>query len=61
MKISKIKLNLNKINPILNFIPNIALNDVPIGKDEKSNKELKVVGEIPQLDFKESHMKSVIY
>ncbi len=42
----------NKINPILNFIPNIALNDVPIGKDEKSNKELKVVGEIPQLDFK---------
>ena len=29
-----------KINKILNFLPNIALEDVPIGKDEKSNKEL---------------------
>ena len=33
-----------KINSILNFIPNIALNDVPSGKDDKSNKELKKVG-----------------
>ncbi len=41
-----------KINPILNFIPNIALDDVPIGKDEKSNKELKTVGNIPKFSFK---------
>ena len=27
-----------KIDPILNFIPNIALDDVPLGNDEKSNK-----------------------
>ena len=41
-----------KIDPILNFIPNIALDDVPSGKDEKSNKELKKVGEIPKFNFK---------
>jgi len=41
-----------KIDPILNFIPNIPLDDVPLGKDEKSNKELKKVGEIPKFNFK---------
>jgi len=41
-----------KIKPILNFIPNIALDDVPVGKDEKSNKELKTVGNIPKFNFK---------
>jgi len=41
-----------KIDPILNFIPNIALDDVPLGKDEKSNKELKKMGEIPKFNFK---------
>ena len=41
-----------KIDPILNFIPNIALDDVPLGKDEKSNKELKKTGEIPKFNFK---------
>ena len=41
-----------KIDSILNFIPNIALDDVPLGKDEKSNKELKKAGEIPKFNFK---------
>ena len=41
-----------KIDLILNFIPNIALDDVPLGKDEKSNKELKRAGEIPKFNFK---------
>jgi len=41
-----------KINPILNLIPNIALDDVPVGKDEKSNKELKTVGNIKKFSFK---------
>ena len=41
-----------KIDPILNFIPNVALDDVPLGKDEKSNKELKKAGEIPKFNFK---------
>ena len=40
-----------KINKILNFLPNIALDDVPIGKDDKSNKELTKVGEIPKFKF----------
>ena len=40
-----------KINEILNFLPNIALDDVPVGKDEKSNKELNKVGEIPKFNF----------
>jgi len=43
---------LEKIDPILNFLPNIALDDVPLGKDEKSNKELKVVGKTPKFNFK---------
>jgi len=41
-----------KMNPILNFIPNIALDDVPVGKDEKSNKELKTVGSVSKFNFK---------
>tara|TARA_A100001011_G_scaffold400776_1_gene518633 strand:+ start:7987 stop:9234 length:1248 start_codon:yes stop_codon:yes gene_type:complete len=45
------KLN-DQINPIINFIPNIALDEVPVGKDEKSNKELKIVGNVPKFDFK---------
>ncbi len=40
-----------KINEILNFLPNIALDDVPVGKDEKSNKELNKIGEIPKFNF----------
>ena len=35
---SKIK---NKIESQLSSLPNLALDDVPIGKDEKSNKEIK--------------------
>ena len=41
-----------KIDEILREIPNIPLDDVPIGKDDKSNKELKKVGSIPKFNFK---------
>ena len=41
----------NKINPILNIMPNIALNDVPVGKDAESNKILKTEGALPKFDF----------
>ena len=45
-----------QIDPILNFLPNVALDDVPLGKDEKSNKELKKAGKIPEFNFKiQSH------
>ena len=46
---SKIK---NKIESLLSSLPNLALDDVPIGKDEKSNKEIKKVGDIPKFEFK---------
>ena len=41
----------NQINIILFSIPNIALDDVPIGQDEKSNKLINKVGKIKKFDF----------
>lgn len=35
----------------LSFIPNVPLADVPIGKDESGNKELRTHGSIPHFDF----------
>mgnify|MGYP001212704423 FL=1 len=40
-----------EIESILNFIPNLPLDDVPLGKDDKSNKELKKIGIIPKFNF----------
>ncbi len=55
-KISKIEIeqkNLEKkIWPILYTIPNIALDDVPVGKDDTFNKEIKKSGTIPDFKFK---------
>ncbi len=42
----------DEINKTLITLPNIPLNDVPIGKDEKSNKIIKKTGTIPQFNFK---------
>ena len=33
-----------QLDDILNSLPNIALKDVPVGKDEKSNKEISKNG-----------------
>jgi len=41
-----------KIDLILSSLPNIALDEVPIGKDEKENKEINKIGEIPKFSFK---------
>ena len=39
-------------------LPNIALDDVPVGKDESSNKIIKEFGEIKTFDFKvKSHVE----
>jgi len=52
-KISKEQILIKKkIDLILSSMPNIALNEVPIGKDEGSNKEIKKIGEIPKFNFK---------
>ena len=42
----------NSINKVLFFLPNIARSDVPVGPNEKYNKELSKVGKIPNFNFK---------
>ena len=46
------------LNSIIFSIPNIALDDVPLGKDDKSNKLIKKVGNIKDFSFKvKSHIE----
>ena len=42
----------NEIELLLSPLPNLALDNVPVGKDETMNKEINKVGEIPKFDFK---------
>ena len=35
----------NQIESILVFLPNLALGDVPVGKDDRANKEINKIGE----------------
>ena len=47
-----------KLNDLMHSLPNIALDDVPVGKDEKANKIIKKVGKIKKIDFKpKSHIE----
>ena len=41
-----------KLNKLLYILPNLALDDVPIGKDEKSNKLVEKIGTIKKFSFK---------
>ena len=41
----------NKLNELIHVIPNIAQPDVPIGKDEKSNKFINKFGKIKEFSF----------
>ena len=61
-EVANIKREIEKLNETLKqidknltekalIIPNIPDNDVPIGKDENDNVEIKRIGEIPQFDF----------
>ena len=56
IEISKLSINQNKIQKkldnLLYILPNIALDDVPIGKDDKSNKLITKFGEIRKFSFK---------
>jgi len=47
---SQLKIN-SEIELLLSSLPNLALDDVPIGKDETSNKVIKEFGKIPKFDF----------
>ena len=42
----------DQLDQILSNIPNLPLNDVPVGKDENSNKEVVKSGEIKETSFK---------
>tara|TARA_B100000029_G_scaffold344106_1_gene336529 strand:- start:4091 stop:5350 length:1260 start_codon:yes stop_codon:yes gene_type:complete len=42
----------DKLDSILSSIPNVALSDVPVGKDESSNKEILNSGNISKFNFK---------
>ena len=47
----------DKVDEIVSNLPNIAAEDVPIGKNEKENKLVKKVGKIKNLNFKiKSHI-----
>ena len=48
----------NKLNELIHILPNIAQSDVPIGKDEKSNKLINKFGKIKEFSFKpRSHIE----
>ena len=48
----KQKIVKDKLDSILSSIPNVPLKDVPVGKDESSNKEIIKVGNIKKFGFK---------
>ena len=48
----------NNLNKIIFSLPNLALDDVPVGKNEKSNKLIKKNGSIRDFSFKiKSHIE----
>jgi len=54
----KQNLSQNDLNKIIHSLPNLALDDVPIGKDESFNKLIKKVGNIKEFAFKpKSHVE----
>ena len=47
-----------KINELLSQVPNVPLDEVPIGKDESENVEIRKSGTLPKFDFKpKSHIE----
>ncbi len=59
MNLSKEQIKIqNKLNELLFILPNVALDDVPVGKDSKSNKLLGKFGKIKEFSFKaKSHVE----
>lgn len=46
-----------KLDQLVSYVPNIPLDEVPIGKDETGNVEVKKWGNIPKFDFElKSHL-----
>jgi len=42
----------DELNNLLLYVPNPPVDDVPVGKDESDNVEIREVGSIPEFDFK---------
>lgn len=43
--------NNSQLTELISFIPNIPLDEIPIGKDSSGNVEIRKWGEIPKFDF----------
>jgi len=49
--------NHQQLDTLLSYVPNVPLDDVPVGKDETGNVEVKKWGKIPKFDFElKSHL-----
>lgn len=47
-----------EINHLVSYIPNVPLDEVPVGKDASFNVEVKKWGKVPQFDFQpKSHIE----
>jgi len=47
-ELTQIELTLKKL---ISFVPNVPLDEVPVGKDATANKEIKKWGKIPKFDY----------
>lgn len=61
-ELKKITIHLQKVKEELkywlSFVPNIPLKEVPVGKDESANIEIKKWGHLPKFNFKpKSHIE----
>lgn len=47
-----------ELNKLLSFVPNVPLDEVPVGKDATGNKEIRKWGDLPKFDFEpKSHIE----
>ncbi len=54
----KLSISQSEIDRIIFSLPNLALDDVPVGRDEKSNKFIKKKGDVKKFPFKaKSHVE----
>jgi len=50
--------NHQSLNTLLSYVPNVPLDEVPVGADESGNVEVKQWGKIPKFDFElKSHLE----
>lgn len=62
LELGKLELKLQalekELNTKLSFVPNVPLDEVPVGKDAEGNRQVKTWGEVPKFSFKpRSHIE----